>query len=108
MSGFVEYEYVRDLDQVTPDNTIGVVEFYESGLDVLEAAATDTPQKFDPRRLRRALLAADEEFDVESSLVMSLIENEDGWPFLVLRPDEHAMRGIVLAGRAGLEDGDSA
>jgi len=97
VTGIVDVDYVESLDQITPDNTIGDVEFV--------GAADLDGVKFDPRRLRRALLAAEDELSIDTSAHFSIFEGDSGTPWLVIREHGMAQRGIVLAGRVGPNDG---
>jgi len=90
---FIDHERLDDIEQVTDDNTIGLV--------TLSTDEHGETAKFDPHRLREALVVAEEELNLGRSMDLSLVDIDDGHdiPALVIRNGETASRGVILAGR---------
>lgn len=102
MIGFVETRdvYEENIEELVGDHTIGILHCREP-----EHIRGDV--YVDVRRLRRAILAYEEEFgDRFAEIALCEREGGDGAPFLTLVPEEGSHRAIVLAPRAHTDSGE--
>lgn len=98
MPGYVDQEYIDDVEQLTNDNTIGLLD------DVL--GDVESEACFDVGRLRRALLAYEEEMGKSRTVGVSVFETDEGLQALALQNGENASQVVLLAGRARSDGGD--
>lgn len=99
-----EISRVERIDSVSPDNTVGI-----ATLDVDAPAEAEGP--FDLRRVRRALIAYEEECCGERDVYLGIKDRDDGkGQVLVLQSRAASLQTVVVAGRAddSGEGGESA
>jgi len=104
MAGYVEHDYVVDIEKITGDQTIGVLHLNADNVDAVGGNV------FDVGRLRRALLVAEEDFNAED-VYLSFVEDAapdaaKSVPALLMRESPDAKSGVVLAGKLPPEGGD--
>lgn len=94
MTGYVDHEYLDNVEQLTDDNTIGHVNFVDGDL-------VDDVCVVDPRRLQELLLVAHDELALDGSAHLSTVDVDAGFdaPAIVIRALEDADRGVMLAGK---------
>lgn len=89
MAGYVDQEYVDSVDVLTNDNTIGLLD------DTL--GDVESEGLFDIGRLRRALLAYEDEMRRPATVDVSVVETDEGRRCLALQDGENASQVILLA-----------
>jgi len=93
-NGVVELTISGDVEKVSPDNTVGLVE-------------TTNPDEFpesllvDPERLERALIAVRKEFENPTAINIALVreDDDDNEPDIALYGHDRRNRAIVIAPR---------
>lgn len=99
--GIVEKEQTRieQIEEITPDKTVGICE-----VDTNQPC--EAPAGFDPRRIRRALLAFEDEWPTADRVHVDVKERTDGnGHVLVLQPQPSTHTTLGLA---SLVDGGEA
>ena len=96
MTGYVEHEYITDLEKLTGDNTIGILQMTANEVEGTIGELVDIG------RLRRALLVFEDKYDADDAHI-SFVDDVapespgDAAPALLIREHEEASAGVVLA-----------
>lgn len=98
MTDYIDTDHLGRLEQVAPDQTIGVVQDATGigdDVDITELG------HFDPRRLIEALLVAQDEYGVDAVCTLSVVHHPaDGVaPMLLAQKPDDAIGGVIVAGR---------
>jgi len=101
MTGYIDTEHVRHIEQLTDDNSIGAVTLDDSGIEVGDGVTIDL------YRLREAIILAEQNDIDPSKATVSLLhrEDEDQAPAIIIRHSRTARKGIALAGKQPADKG---
>jgi hypothetical protein len=94
MTGYVPDESVDHLEDVTDDQTIGLLTFAQG-----REPDQDGEVKVDINRLRQALISYEENYGRgQDSVYIQNVTAESGMPLTLLRPTEDSAQVVALAG----------